>query len=121
MTIGEVRELASIARHRGDHRVAELLHREAAARVEAAVRQRTDGTGVWWPSTTEIPVGVEFTAVSPHCDVTWRREPKGCRALPPVGTDRVYADWLIDQAWSREGYGFIPASVTSTQIARQHQ
>lgn len=121
MTIGEVREMASVAAHRGDHRLADLLHREAATRVQIAIQRHTADGRQWWPSVTEIPIGLEFVAVSPHCDTSWRREIDGCRALPPIGSGRVYATWLIDQAWSAEGHGFAEASTATKQIARQHQ
>lgn len=115
ITIGELCEFADEALARGDIIVAELLHRITAERLNAAVHLE----GAYprrWASTVPIPAGTVFRADSPHCEIRWRRELDGCRALPPSGSGRVYSLAIIDRAWSVGGVEFVeifPPTITA--------
>jgi hypothetical protein len=86
-----------------------------------------------WRKAYDIPAGVVFRSDAAHAEVTWRREVSGCRALPPVGTGRVYPVALVDGAWNAYGDHFVevlPAANVTTcgfpdpyrkSIARQSQ
>ncbi|MFJ1459695.1 hypothetical protein [Nocardia sp. N2S4-5] len=120
ITIGELHDMADEAGQRGDTRVAELLAEEARDRTTVAAAAGThDGQGRrWWPTAAAVPFGVIFQATSPLCEVVWRREVGGCRALPPA-SDRVYPVGLVDQTWLTDGAGFVETDAHSNQIARQ--
>ncbi|WP_280363744.1 hypothetical protein [Nocardia wallacei] len=117
ITIGELHDMADEAGLRGDARVAELLADEARDRTAtAAVRTHDERGRRWWPTAQAVPFGVTFQATSPLCEVVWRREVGGCRALPPA-SDRVYAVGLVDQTWLTDGAGFV--EIDPNQIVRQ--
>lgn len=119
ITIGELHDMADEAGERGDARVAELLVQEARDRTAAVPRTHDEQGRRWWPTAAAVPFGVTFRSTSPLCEVIWRREVGGCRALPPA-SDRVYAVGLVDQTWLTDGAGFVETDAReSNQIVRQ--
>lgn len=105
ITIGELREYADEAMRRDDLELAELLTRLACERIAAATVHGSDPQR--WPSADLVPPGTWFRADHPLCDLTWRREEAGCRAMPPLGTGRVYSIAVVDRSWAEQGDGFV--------------
>ncbi|MEV5391887.1 hypothetical protein [Nocardia farcinica] len=105
ITIGELREIAQEAIRRHDVEVAELITRVACQRAHAATVHGVSPQR--WPSAALIPVGTWFRADTPLCDIAWRREEFGCRAMPPVGTGRLYGVAVVDRTWAETGDGFV--------------